>query len=256
VVTDLLARQPSLPTIGLGSEANGHASEIAVSLPRSGGLSNDASARRGQLLSDDAAVEAAVLAADPVRQRSRLPQIEPTALGLFGQQATGRSFVFLVDRSHSMGEAGALVAVEGALRAALAGLQPEHRVQLIAYNEELLYLHRPGPARATPETRRAAEQMLNRLAATRGTAHELALLAGLREETEVLYLLTDAGDPALTAGQIEQIAARARGRTAIHCIHFGLGAAPSEEHFLRQLAAACSGTYTFVNADAAAKSGK
>jgi hypothetical protein len=65
---------------------------------------------------------------------------------------------------------------------------------------------------------------------------------------EVIYLLTDGGDPHLKPAQIAAIAEQARPRTTIHCLHFGKTKSDTgaSDHFLRRLAAVTGGSYTFV----------
>ena len=72
----------------------------------------------------------------------------------FGSRAAvGNSFVFVIDRSKSMGGEGlgALDAAGEELTTALARLEPAHRFQVIAYHRQPVYLGQRRLLDATPE---------------------------------------------------------------------------------------------------------
>jgi hypothetical protein len=166
-----------------------------------------------------------------------------------GPVAEGRSFVFLIDRSKSMGSEGlgAMRAAEEELLAALAKLEPRHQFQIVAYHHQCVYLHKRELLPATAENRERVRGFLSGLAAFGATEHEQALLAALRLEVDVIFLLTDGGDPLLNDRQVRRIARLAAGKTAIHCLHFGFGPLESSDHFLRRLAAQSNGAYRYVD---------
>jgi hypothetical protein len=189
------------------------------------------------------------LAEEQARLRANRPVGEPTSVGLFGgASAVGRSFVFLIDRSKSMGQTGlnALQAAEEELMIALHPLQPTHRFQVIAYHHECVYLSRRELLPATEENKQLVRGFLSGLAAFGATEHEMALKSALHQQPDVIFLLTDGGDPQLSDAQIRSITRLAAGRTTIHCIQFGFGSPPAEGHFLEKLAEANRGGYGYV----------
>lgn len=193
---------------------------------------------------------AAVLAADAARLAAGQPAGSPTHVSLFGSPAaSGRTFVFLIDRSKSMGGEGlnALSAAEPHLRAALDILQPEHQFQLVAYDQRCHYVNERELLQATPDNKQAAMAFYNQLAAHGKTDHDLALHSVARLRPDVIFLLSDGGDPHLTDAQILTIRRASGNRTAIHCIQFGFGPLQDTSPFLRRLANATDGQFTYVN---------
>jgi hypothetical protein len=122
----------------------------------------------------------AILAAEAAR-RAAIPARGPsTTLSIFGSGgAAGNSFVFLIDRSRSMGEEGlgAISAAEAELIAALDRLQPEHRFQVIAYHQQPVYVGARMLLEATAENKQAMKEFFRTLLAFGGTQHEMALQA-------------------------------------------------------------------------------
>lgn len=195
----------------------------------------------------------AILAEEAVRRASVGSSGPQIGLSIFGsKQAVGNSFVFVIDRSKSMGSEGlgALDAAQRELAAALERLEPAHRFQVIAYHQRPVYVGARRLLDATPENKQALQQFFDELVAYGGTQHETALLAALRLEPDVIFLLTDGGDPYLSEGQIDLITRRADGRTTIHCLQFGFGAAPQGGGFMQRLATRNRGSYGYVNMSA------
>jgi hypothetical protein len=203
----------------------------------------------------------ALIADEQARLRASRPAGEPTTVTLFnGAPSVGRSFIFLIDRSKSMGHAGlgALEVAEAELLVALRHLQPTHKFQVIAYHHQCVYLEARTAADdgnrvrrellpATGENLQAVKGFLSSLAAFGATEHERALQSALGHAPDVIYLLTDGGDPHLSEAQIRNITRLARGKTAIHCIQFGLGPVSEDDSFLRRLAALNQGEYGYVD---------
>ncbi len=183
--------------------------------------------------------------------RGRIPAGNPVGISLFGgEPAIGRSFVFLLDRSKSMGGAGlnALAAAAQELEAGLAPLEPVHRFAVVAYHHEAVYLDGNQLLAATEPNKARAAPFLRGLAAFGQTEHEMGLHAGLRLKPDALYLFTDGGDPYLNEAQLGQIRRHAAGqRTTIHCVHFGFGPPRDSDHFLVRLARENGGGYVYVD---------
>ncbi|MEQ8787865.1 MAG: VWA domain-containing protein [Pirellulaceae bacterium] len=203
--------------------------------------------------------DAAILAEEAARREGKGPKGPRTEVGIFGAgKAVGNSFVFVIDRSKSMGGdgLGALDAAEQELTAALSRLGPEHRFQVIAYHQQPVYVGARRLLDATPENKAAMQEFFDGLLAYGGTQHETALLAALRLEPDVVFLLTDGGDPYLNEAEIDYITRRAEGRTAVHCIQFGFGPTPRGGDFMQRLASRNRGSYGYVDMSAWRMRGK
>ena len=194
---------------------------------------------------------AAILAEEAARPRAAGPTGPTARLSLFGSaEAEGRSFVFLIDRSQSMGHQGlgAIAAAAKELAGSIDRLDERHSFQVIAYNQKPLALGGREMLQATAENKQRLIDFVANTAAFGATEHELGLFAALRFKPGVIFLLTDGGDPGLKPGQLRAISqAAAESRTAIHCLHFGAGPLSDEENFLERLAAQNRGSYVYVD---------
>jgi len=235
---------PTLSTIKLPEAPGFSASrEGLVIVPQPGSGRGRPQILPGQ---DDAAIRA-----DDAAQRGPSRATGPTAqLSLFGSaEATGWSFVFLIDRSQSMGGEGlgAIAAAARELELAMTRLSDAQIFQVIAYNQKSLYLTKRELIPATAKNKQQMLEFLKNLAAFGATEHELGLLAALRLEPDVLFLFTDGGDPFLKSGQLRTIRDAAAGHTSIHVLHFGAGPASAENDFLPRLAAENRGSYVYLD---------
>jgi hypothetical protein len=193
---------------------------------------------------------AAILAEEAARPRNVGPTGPQAQLSLFGSApAKGRSFVFLIDRSASMGHAGlgAIAAAAKELATSIDALGPEHKFQVIAYNQKPLSLGGGDLLPATPENKRKLIDFVANTVAFGATEHELGLFAALRYKPEVIFLLTDGGDPELKPGQLRSIRDAAAGRTEIHCLHFGSGPQEEDDNVLMRLAQQTGGSYLYID---------
>ncbi len=232
-----LARLPELP----GSLAPGK--EMVVLKPlNSGG--------KGRTVSRlTAADKAAILAEDAARPRAQGPTGPTTTVSLFGSKvAEGRSFVFLIDRSQSMGGDG-LGVIEAAakeLAASIGSLEETHKFQVIAYNQKPLYLTGRELLPATTANKQQLIDFVKNLPAFGATEHEVGVYAALKLKPDAIFFLTDGGDPMLNAGQLKGIRAAAKG-TTIHCLQFGSGPHGDEPSFLQTLAEYTGGSYLYID---------
>jgi hypothetical protein len=194
--------------------------------------------------------EAAVLAEDAKIPRKMVPTGPTSALEMFGVAAEGRSFVFVIDRSQSMGGdgLGAIAVVGEQLKSCLASLSADQRIQAVAYNESVAFFPTRKLLPASAENQQALANYVARLAAFGPTEHERGLLAALAVEPEVIFLCTDGGDPHLKPGQMASIRDRAaESSTSIHVIHFSREREElPADYFLRRLASENRGTYVQV----------
>ncbi|MBC8355174.1 MAG: hypothetical protein H8E66_24630 [Planctomycetes bacterium] len=173
-----------------------------------------------------------------------------TELGIFGSEtAVGGSFVFLIDRSQSMGGGGlgVLKDAEVELARVLKGLDSKHRFQVGVYHHKSVYLQRRELLPATDANKALVPDFLGTKAAFGSTLHGPALISALSLEPDVIFLLTDGGEPTLKVHEVRGIAKLAMPRTAIHCIQFGSGPLQDSGSFLARLAAATGGEYGYVD---------
>ncbi len=192
----------------------------------------------------------AILAEEAALKAARRALGPTTAVSLFDSaSAEGRSFVFAIDRSKSMGGHGlnALSAAGAELSRALSHLSPKHRFQIIAYHHNCVYYRTPRLTPATDEAKSGVSDFIDHLAAFGGTDHEMALRASLGMEPDVIFLLTDGGDPHLNDIQLANIRKLAEGMTTIHCIQFGFGQSSDETSFMTRVARQNGGGFTYVN---------
>jgi len=233
VLTDLAL--PSAADIPLAGLASADTPRLSVS------------GRRPRLPGVD---ESAIVADAQARFRAANARGPTTKLGIFGsQEAVGGSFVFLIDRSKSMGGEGlgVLQEAEKELIRVLERLEPVHRFQVVVYHNKCIYLKERELLPATDENKAAVGEFLATKAAFGSTEHALALMSVLRLEPDVIFLLTDGGEPGLKDHELRAISALAGTRTSIHCLHFGSRAAPQPNSFLRRLAAATGGEYGYID---------
>jgi hypothetical protein len=135
----------------------------------------------------------------------------------FGVPAQGRSIVYVIDRSASMGLENRLGRAVGEVKESLALLPAHCRFQLVAYARLPEMLRQSnGLVAAGPESVALAGQQLNQLRAEGGTDHVRALKTALLLSPDVIYFLTDEDE--LTLADVNTITAYNRGRTSIHTI--------------------------------------
>jgi hypothetical protein len=175
---------------------------------------------------------------------------------LFGLTGEGNSFVYVLDRSGSMGGSGrvALAAAKVELVASLESLDRAQRFQIIFYNQTPVIFNptaRPGSlAFATDANKENARRFVGSISADGGTRHEDALKLAIRLRPDVIFFLTDAGQPQLKPQQLEQIRGWAAG-IKINVIEFGQGPKPDGDNFLTALARQNDGQYTYVDISSA-----
>lgn len=171
---------------------------------------------------------------------------------LFGIVGEGYKFVYVFDRSGSMGGSGrnSLKAVKAELLQSLKSLDTVHQFQIIFYNERPVVFNPSGsPGRlafATEQNKDRAARFLDSIAADGGTAHEDALRLAIRLQPDVIFFLTDADDPKLTPAQLAKIRRLAAG-IVVNAVEFGLGPKPAGDSFLAELARQNGGGYAYID---------
>lgn len=173
----------------------------------------------------------------------------------FGGEVKGTRFVYVVDGSGSMASRGAMSAAKTELLASLRKLQSTQQFGIIFYSD------RPRPMRlpnglpgvffATETNLQQAEQYIRSVTPDGGTNHVDAIKMAIALGGDVLFLLTDAADPSLSAGELEEVRKRNGGRMQIHTVEFNVGADLTQDNnFLKKLARQNDGSYTYRDVDA------
>jgi hypothetical protein len=172
--------------------------------------------------------------------------------GVFGVTGEGRKFVYVFDRSGSMdGHGGApLSAAKSELVASLHDLDETHQFQIIFYNERPRVFSPTGVAGrlvfGSDQNKTLAEKFVGSITADGATRHEEALAMALKMAPDVIFFLTDADEPRLTADQLSRIARLNQG-TSINTIEFGYGPQVERENFLTKLARQNAGKHVYVD---------
>ena len=192
----------------------------------------------------------ALIAADQLRLSKMGPAGPSTSLSVFGTgQMAGRSFLFLLDRSTSMGSKG-LGVVQVArkeLTAAVEKLDSHNKFQILGYNNTTTPMKAPRLLNASRENKLEVPRFISNLTAFGPTNHNTGLISAISYQPDVIVLLTDGGSPGLNEQELKLIRNTAGGRTQIHCVQFGMGPQRVEDEFMGILAAQNGGTFRYVD---------
>lgn len=174
--------------------------------------------------------------------------------GIFGIVSRGAKFVYVFDRSGSMEgfQGRPLAAAKSELIRSFQALEKTHQFQIIFYNEQPKIFNPTGsqPPRllfGDDSTKRHAESFVRGIVADGGTRHLDALLLALRMSPDVIFFLTDANDPKMSADELERIRRANRGAAVINAIEFGAGGFQGGDNFLIRLARENQGRHTYVD---------
>lgn len=173
--------------------------------------------------------------------------------GVYGIEAEGHSFVYIFDRSDSMGVGGGspLASAKTQLIASLDDLTDQNQFHIIFYNTapQIMDLGRKygGLVFADDWAKNQAKKHVQGITASGGTDHFLALQAGLKLHPDVIFFLTDADQPGLTRPQLERLNRLNSGRTSICTIEFGEHPHSSRENFLGRIARENGGKYVYID---------
>jgi hypothetical protein len=174
---------------------------------------------------------------------------------LFGVNDSGKTFVYLIDRSSSMEDYGALRAAKSELLSSLQRLTEVQQFQVIFYSTEPFPLA-TREARfkmffGTDAQRQLVSEQIRSVPAEGGTRHMEAIMEAMKFNADVIFLLTDGATPGLKKADLDSIKARNRSGTRIHCIEFGTGPQPVTPdgapigNFLMKLSQQNDGQYTY-----------
>ena len=189
------------------------------------------------------------IARDQRKHRARQPKGDPISISVFnGTNMNGRRFVFIIDRSHSMGGQGlgVLSRAQSELTNAIQQLQPNHEFQIVAYHSRTVTISKRQLLTGTEANKALVKPFLQRIAAFGATEHHYGINAGLAFRPDSVVLLTDGGYPGPTTTQLKEIR-KAVGKAEFHCIQFGLGPQQKPTNFMTQLASECNGTFRYID---------
>jgi len=166
----------------------------------------------------------------------------------FGTEERAASFGYVIDRSGSMTDRGAINLAKRELLASLRRLPPDTRFGVVFYdNAPTTFLDtggRPSLMPATTTNKARLEDRLAQITADGGTNHEDALRAGIALKPEVIFFLTDGQD--LNDRQANDLI-RDAGAIRIHAVEFGIGPDTGTSVPLRTLAYGTGGTYRYID---------
>jgi len=183
-----------------------------------------------------------------------MPQGGRARTRVFGIEAEGHKFVYVFDRSGSMGGSSRnspLNTAKAELLASLEGLGDTHQFQIIFYNEQptiFALAGQPGKLVFGNEQNKASAQKFVRgIIADGGTRHLEALELALKLHPDVIFFLTDADQPELSPAQLAKISRINGGSCSINAIEFGLGPEIGNDNFLVRLARENGGRHTYID---------
>jgi hypothetical protein len=174
---------------------------------------------------------------------------------IFGAEGTGNKLVYVFDRSASTDgyQGRPLAAAKRELIASLDDLQDVHQFQIVFYNERPTvfnpaYPQPPKMLFGDSPTKRLAKNFVRGIVSAGSTRHLDALKLALGMRPDVIFFLTDAGEPQLSANQVEEVRQRnLRVGAQINTIEFGAGPNPGGRNFLVRLADENGGQYVYVD---------
>jgi hypothetical protein len=253
-ILDQIAESPDKQSLSMidSQAATGRAKAIATETMLDVGQMLDSTggnARDGRL--EMSKEDLLALAQEQALVSARKPRGEPVSLSVFGSERfSGRKFVFLLDQSDSMGSGGlgVLEASKSELDREIAKLLDFHEFQIVAYNDRTSMIARRRLLPATAKNKLLISAFLDGLVAVGGTEHRGGLMVALGLEPDVIVLISDGGDPALTERDLSLVTNLAKGKTQIHCLQFGAGANPEVANdFMRKLAAQTAGSFRYID---------
>lgn len=167
---------------------------------------------------------------DPARTGSRARQNSGGDGGggetsFFGISDAAKRFVYIIDSSSSMQDYGALRIAKTELLASLERLEETQQFQVLFCNSGLVTRLKPGRFDmfyGTDAQRLEVRLQIAGIAPDHGTDHFQAIMQGLALNPEVIFYLSDGGEPPLLPRELEEIRNRNRGGARIHCIEFGI----------------------------------
>lgn len=191
-----------------------------------------------------------LIEADRKLINSRQPVGDATSISVFGSgNLIGRDFVFVIDRSQSMGSGGlgVIQASRRELSDAINQLESNHSFQIVGYHDTTVTMSSRKMLAANAKNKAAVADFLGGIAAYGGTNHEAGLVTGIAFHPDVIVFMTDGGYPELNEGKLKMIKRWAGNKTQIHCLQFGAGSRQQKINFMTRLAEQNNGSYRYID---------
>lgn len=170
------------------------------------------------------------------------PSLPKTSRPLHGKLKAGKTIVYAIDRSSSMGIDGLLASAAQAIKDSLEQLDPDARFQIVAYNGGAISVS-ATPLLANDANIKRANRWLDELIAEGSSNHVSGLRESLAHHPDALFLLTDADD--FDGKDVRTI--RPLFRERVYLIVAILGTrSSSDESFLERLVAELNGSVRYL----------
>ena len=187
-------------------------------------------------------------------KRGKTPKLIEQKSGsvtFFGMTGQGTRFVFVLDRSGSMGDPGGLPirAAKRELITSLDQLSEMQQCYVLFYNEDVRVLNPTGVAGrlvyASEPNKRALARLVERVSPDGATDHMVGLRQALALRPDVIFLLTDGdANDDLTEADLAKITRFNSSRASIYVVQFG----PEQEgNRLELLAEQNGGQHKYVD---------
>lgn len=157
----------------------------------------------------------------------------------FGIFARARKVVYIIDASESMKKHNAMNIAREELFQSLKGMAATDQFQVIFFDAQPHVMAGQQGTKllsANPRNLLQAERFAKGILPESGTDRFAAISLALGFKPEVIFLLTDADDPKLSAQQLDDIRRINKRRTSINVVEFGIKADLSSDSFLKKLA--------------------
>ncbi len=142
------------------------------------------------------------------------------------------------------------MAAKSELLASLDDLERVHQFQIIFYNEQPQIFNPDGGTPrlvwGDPAHKEKARRFVRGIVADGATRHVHALEMALRMGPDIIFFLTDADEPQLSAEELARVRRKNR-NTMINSVEFGFGPKRARNNFLQQLARQNGGRHVYVD---------
>ena len=135
----------------------------------------------------------------------------------FGIRAQGKTFLYVVDCSGSMGNDDRLIRAKREIRRSIGAMRFPQRFQIIFYNDRAFSMPGGVPQGIDYASKTQLSQWLNLIDADGATDPRGAMAQALAQNPDAVFLLSDGEFP---KGVVESIAKKNPKKVPIHCVDF------------------------------------
>ena len=133
----------------------------------------------------------------------------------FGIRAQGKTFIYVVDCSGSMGQRERLTRAKREIRRGVADMRFPQRFHVIFYNDRPRNMPGGGPQGVDLESKEHLNRWLSTIDADGDTDPREAMTQALALKPDAVFLLSDGEFP---AGVVESISRKNTGKVPVHCV--------------------------------------